>query len=225
MGYHIVHAWANDPSRKMPGFVFTSNIDGHHARAGGMEPDLLFECHGSLMRMQCVEPCTYDDTRNSTADEWETQLVPFPAEGGAWVTGKFPSCPLRKCKRRARPNVVMFGDSSYIGYHADRQEEKYTAWVNDMLKNPDVGKLTIIEIGAGTTVDTVRRSVNGLVRKCSRAGNVMQDQRRVYTTHIRINPDAKDAGSVEATDGNVYIPARVSDSLALLCSVQSLLQE
>ena len=36
------------------GFVFTSNVDGMHLRAGF---DGVFECHGSKMRWQCAEPC------------------------------------------------------------------------------------------------------------------------------------------------------------------------
>lgn len=37
------------------GFVFTSNVDGMHIRAGF--EGRVFECHGSKMRWQCAEPC------------------------------------------------------------------------------------------------------------------------------------------------------------------------
>ena len=53
-GFDILRDFAG----KMPrgAFVFTSNVDGHFQRSGFAE-DTIYECHGSLNFLQCVEPC------------------------------------------------------------------------------------------------------------------------------------------------------------------------
>ena len=53
-GYRTLAAWQQllfDPDDS---FVFTSNVDGMHLRAGSQR---VAECHGSKMRWQCAAPC------------------------------------------------------------------------------------------------------------------------------------------------------------------------
>ena len=62
-----------------------------------------------------------------------------------------PQCPI--CGRIARPNILMFGDWQWVeDYHA-QQREKYFDWIATLSSEQHV---TVIEIGAGTAVPSVR---------------------------------------------------------------------
>mmetsp|Transcript_87582 Transcript_87582/g.192353 ORF Transcript_87582/g.192353 Transcript_87582/m.192353 type:complete len:338 (+) Transcript_87582:59-1072(+) len=52
-----------------------------------------------------------------------------------------------------RPNVLMFGDYGVKCDRIDEQSERFQAWLQ---KVPKDGKLVIIEVGAGTAVQTIR---------------------------------------------------------------------
>jgi len=51
-GYSILAKWGKDLKYGL--FSATSNIDGHWARTEGVGPERLYECHGTVMRMQPV---------------------------------------------------------------------------------------------------------------------------------------------------------------------------
>lgn len=53
----------------------------------------------------------------------------------------------------ARPNILMFGDWKIDYKRTSIQEERYSKWKRQN-KNK---KILIIELGAGTTISTVRR--------------------------------------------------------------------
>src|SRR5690606_17148666 len=50
-GYALLGKWHDEQ------FVFTSNIDGHFARAG-FDPDAIVECHGTMTFQQCFRECS-----------------------------------------------------------------------------------------------------------------------------------------------------------------------
>ena len=82
-----------------------------------------------------------------------------------------PFCP--KCKKVARPNILMFGDWLWLGDRSSLQKEKYINWLRE-LQQKNI-KVAIIEMGAGKAVPTVRMQSSKLTRALN-------------ATLIRINP-------------------------------------
>jgi len=73
----------------------------------------------------------------------------------------------------ARPNVLMFGDWSWISTRTDSQSGRRSMWVKGI---SDAGlRLAIVELGAGEAVATVRRQSEYIARTYG-------------ATLIRINP-------------------------------------
>lgn len=71
---------------------------------------------------------------------------------------KFESLYLPQCKNCgaiARPNILMFGDWSWIGDRTSAQEDRFMTWLKSI--RADNKKLAIIEIGAGTAIPTIRQ--------------------------------------------------------------------
>mmetsp|Transcript_54407 Transcript_54407/g.129657 ORF Transcript_54407/g.129657 Transcript_54407/m.129657 type:complete len:340 (+) Transcript_54407:95-1114(+) len=60
-GYNLLSKWGN--AKSLGCFSVTSNIDGHWARTAGIGPEKIYECHGALTHMQCIE---------GSARIWET---------------------------------------------------------------------------------------------------------------------------------------------------------
>jgi len=122
-------------------FVFTSNVDGQFQKAG-YDEEKIYEVHGSIHYLQCSEPCSEllwsaDGVKIDIDEERFRALEPLPR--------------CTKCGRVARPNILMFGDWSWVDRRAKEQEERFL----DFLERAK-GSLAIIEIGAGTAVPTVR---------------------------------------------------------------------
>jgi NAD-dependent SIR2 family protein deacetylase len=159
-GHAILARWA----RRMEhgAFVFTSNVDGFF-RKSGFEGENIVECHGSLMMLQCVKPCC--------AASW-----PMPAGTIIEVdpetlraTGELPRC--ISCGGLARPNVLMFNDATWMDGRSIAQNIRFRLWLRSLAR----GKLAVVELGAGTTIPTVRDTAE----EVSRAAGVPL---------IRINP-------------------------------------
>jgi NAD-dependent SIR2 family protein deacetylase len=96
---------------KSAGFVFTSNVDGHFQKAG-FAPDRIVECHGSVHHLQCTASCT---------DEiWGSAAITVNIEDSSFrALEPLPKC--RNCPALARPNVLMFGDSGWLGHRTEAQ--------------------------------------------------------------------------------------------------------
>lgn len=59
-GFHLLKQWSDTlPNLKNGAFVFTSNVDGEFQKIG-FEDDQVFECHGSIHWLQCLDNCTQD---------------------------------------------------------------------------------------------------------------------------------------------------------------------
>ncbi|WP_018686494.1 SIR2 family NAD-dependent protein deacylase [Actinokineospora enzanensis] len=126
--------------RKWDARVFTSNVDGQFQLAGF---EHVAEVHGSIHHLQCTLPCRreiWSTTVDITVDP-ETMRAASP----------LPECP--NCGALARPNILMFGDISWV---PDRSQEALTA-LNTWRRACHGKNLVVIEIGAGQAVPTVRR--------------------------------------------------------------------
>jgi len=141
-------------------FIFTSNVDGQFQKAG-FDEDRIYEVHGSIHHLQCTQTCKQEIWKNEL-DDIKIDIDKLEAE-------TLPQC--KYCSNLARPNILMFGDWSFIGSRADKQSEKFYQWRQ---KNKDK-KTVIIEIGAGSAIPTIR----------SFGDNASEDKN---TTLIRINP-------------------------------------
>lgn len=64
-----------------------------------------------------------------------------------------PSCP--SCGALARPNILMFGDADWIPDRTAEQLLAHRTWLREL--RTAHRRLTVVEVGAGTAVPTVRR--------------------------------------------------------------------
>ena len=137
-GFAILRRWMD----AMPngGFVLTSNVDGQFQKAG-FDPARIAEIHGSIHSMQCLRPCS-DDT-------WDAApFTPDVDAAACRLIGELPRCP--RCGALARPNILMFGDDGWLGERYDAQERALQDWI------ARAGRVSVVEIGAGTAIPTVR---------------------------------------------------------------------
>lgn len=125
-------------------FVFTSNVDGQFQKAGFDEKKIV-EIHGSIHYLQCSIPCN---------DEiWSANNIKIKIDEESFkAIPPLPKC--KKCGKIARPNILMFGDWDWIPYRTESQEYRFEIWLNQ-IQNKGYN-LSIIEIGAGKAVPTVR---------------------------------------------------------------------
>jgi NAD-dependent SIR2 family protein deacetylase len=138
-GFAILRRW----SKRMPhgGFVRTSNVDGQFQRSGFPE-DCVAECHGSIHYMQCMLPCC--------SRIWPaTGFAPQVDEEACRLICALPRCP--DCGGVARPNVLMFDDAAWLSNRTDQKESRLERWL------ASVQRAVVVEIGAGTTLPTIRR--------------------------------------------------------------------
>lgn len=128
-------------AEKLPNgaFVATSNVDGHFQKAGFSE-QRIYEVHGSIHRMRCMD---------DNCDTWSAQtFIPKVDEEHCHLISELPRC--RTCGSLARPNILMFADWGWNDGMTERQQMHLNAWL------AGVSKLTIIEIGAGKNIPTIR---------------------------------------------------------------------
>jgi NAD-dependent SIR2 family protein deacetylase len=127
-------------------FVFTSNVDGQFQKAG-FDPERIVECHGSIHHFQCTTGC------NSGIWEAREQVIQIQEESFRALQ-PLPRCP--SCGALARPNVLMFGDGSWLDSRSQRQDERFQEWLQSL--SDTKAKVSVIELGAGTAIPTVRRT-------------------------------------------------------------------
>jgi NAD-dependent SIR2 family protein deacetylase len=157
-GFQILLKWA---AQKSCGhFVFTSNVDGQFQRAG-FDADRVVECHGSINHLQCLSGCH--------EGIWPVDQHVDVDSDSMTAIGAMPAC--RKCGGLARPNILMFGDGSWLESRTAGQMHRYDQWLGKV----NLDEMAIIEIGAGNAIPTVRFNSERLASKGA--------------TLIRINPD------------------------------------
>lgn len=133
-GFHIIQGWAR-PTR-----VFTSNVDGAFQKAG-VPAEHVAEVHGSIHHLQCFSSCGQPIW--PAGDSVRVDPATMRA------VGDLPSCP--SCDGLARPNILMFGDYSWQGARSEAILRNVAQWRTKQ------ENLTVIELGAGNAIPTVRR--------------------------------------------------------------------
>ncbi len=163
-GFHLLKRWAEDFG--LDTFVVTSNVDGQFQKAGYRE-DQVLEVHGSIHHLQCLKPCTMAiwDNREEIPVDFETMRA-----------GHIPVCP--RCGGAARPNILMFGDYSWISSRSHGQQMRFDLFLDQHRDQ----RLAVIELGAGTAIPTIRCLSEQL-------GNSKQ------ATVVRINPREPQIGA------------------------------
>lgn len=156
-GFLLLQDWVAEFGQDS--FVVTSNVDGQFQKAGYRE-DQVLEVHGSIHYLQCLTPCC-----NAIWDNDETIPVDFANMRALHV----PQC--RYCNQPARPNILMFGDYSWLADRTRGQEMRFDSF----LAQHQHESIVVIEMGAGTAIPTIR---------------YMSEQigHRHEATVIRINP-------------------------------------
>ncbi|GAB4172419.1 MAG: NAD-dependent protein deacetylase [Geothermobacteraceae bacterium] len=137
-GFAILKSWLEGTSRD--GFVVTSNVDGQFQKAGFAE-EMVLEVHGSIHHLQCLRPCCREIWPND-----ETFEVDFENMRSRHV----PTC--RFCGGTARPNILMFGDFSWLSGRTNGQQMRFDLFCDQYRGR----KMVVIEMGAGTAVPTIR---------------------------------------------------------------------
>lgn len=137
-GFGILQRWA--AQKPNGGFVFTSNVDGQFQRSG-WDAQRMLECHGSIHHLQCLNGCRAGIWR---ADNLQVTIDTTQCQ---WL-GELPRC--TQCASLARPNILMFGDSSWLDARCEAQEAALQQWL------ARVERPVVVEMGAGTAIPTVR---------------------------------------------------------------------
>jgi len=137
-GFHLLQRW----QKRLGGesFVVTSNVDGQFQKAGFPE-DHILEVHGSIHHLQCLKPCSMAIWPNG-----ETILVELTTMRAEHI----PLCP--HCGSVARPNILMFGDYSWLANRSHAQEERFDMFLGRNRQR----RLVVIELGAGSAIPTIR---------------------------------------------------------------------
>ena len=130
-------------------FIFTSNVDGQFQKAG-FDENKIYEVHGSIHHLQC--------TQNCSNDIWSADEIEIKIDMDKFEAINIPLC--EKCGEVARPNILMFGDWSWNGKRANKQEYNYMKW----RKQNRNKKIAIIEIGAGIAIPTIRKEGEHLAK-------------------------------------------------------------
>ena len=107
----------------------------------GFAADRIDECHGSIHHLQCLDACM--------PEIWPADdFIPEVDMEKCRLLSDLPRCPA--CDGIARPNILMFGDWSWVHQRETQQAKTLAAWV-ETVTHP-----VIIELGAGTDIPSVR---------------------------------------------------------------------
>lgn len=137
-GFQLLQRWAAELGQDS--FVVTSNVDGQFQKAGYRE-DQVLEVHGSIHYLQCLSPCS-----NAIWDNNET----IPVDITSMRALHIPRC--RHCNQPARPNILMFGDYSWLPNRTRGQEMRFESFLAQHQHEP----MVVVEMGAGTAIPTIR---------------------------------------------------------------------
>ncbi|MGA1845767.1 SIR2 family NAD-dependent protein deacylase [Deferribacter abyssi] len=137
-GFYLIHDWIK--RFKLDYFIVTSNVDGQFQKAG-FSDDKIYEIHGSIHYLQCVKPCTMSIWKNEEHIDIDYNTM---------RAKNIPKC--KFCGEVARPNILMFGDYSWIADRSHAQSVRYETF----MENNKNKKFIVIEIGAGTAIPSIR---------------------------------------------------------------------
>ena len=146
-GFALLKQWAR--RFNLATFVVTSNVDGQFQKAGFAEEQIL-EVHGSIHHLQCQRPCSQSIWPNG-------EIIPIDEQ--SMRAQYIPRCP--RCGDIARPNILMFGDYSWISDRSHSQERRF----QNFLAAHEQAPAAIIEMGAGPAIPTIRNLSERLGRR------------------------------------------------------------
>jgi len=152
-------------------FVVTSNVDGQFQKAG-FEEERILEVHGSIHHLQCIRPCSQAI--------WENRET-IPVDFATMRAGHIPRC--LHCGAVARPNILMFGDWSWISDRTARQERRFDEFITDCRNLP----LLVVELGAGTAIPTIRHTSEQLGRSGSMVVRINPREAQISPPHISLS--------------------------------------
>jgi NAD-dependent SIR2 family protein deacetylase len=170
-GFGLLRSWGERMAQGVR--VLTSNVDGQFQRAGFGN---VVEVHGSIHYFQCLEQCS--------EDVWPAGGFQINVEETTMrAASPLPHC--RRCARIARPNILMFGDWSWVARRTSAQEDELAEWLHEVAV--EGSRLAVVELGAGRAIPTVRMRAEHL------AASIGGRRGRAAASLIRINPDPADA--------------------------------
>jgi len=161
-GFEKMRQWALAKPKGY--FVYTSNVDGQFQKAG-FSALQIDECHGSIHHLQCLSNC---EERIWSATVFSPQVDLSTHQ----LTSELPRCSV--CGGLARPNILMFNDSTWLEHRHALQESRLEMFLNT------VQRPLLLEVGAGDRIATVRTWGERMARRY--AGRL-----------IRINPETPQA--------------------------------
>ena len=134
-GFHILKTWLDAKPRL--GYVFTSNVDGHFAKAG-FDLDRLYEIHGNIHWLQCTRIDCKEPMR--------------PMDRDVAVDERLKGEPVQcACGAPARPNILLFNDGYFDWTRTEVQMDAYI----DFKDQADLSNTVLIELGAGDAIPSV----------------------------------------------------------------------
>lgn len=157
-GFQIIRKWI--AANRAAYFVVTSNVDGQFQKAGYADEHVL-EVHGSIHYLQCLAPCSRAIWPNNEQ---------IGVDESSMRSRDVPRCP--RCGGVSRPNILMFGDWSWVSDRTEAQESRF----EQFLEEYGGKRMVVIEMGAGTAIPTIRATSERLGWRYDQA------------TVIRINP-------------------------------------
>jgi NAD-dependent SIR2 family protein deacetylase len=141
-GFALLKNWQE--SKLIPGFVYTSNVDGHFQKTGFAQ-ERVYECHGSINHLQCSKSCN--------PRIWPTNNLRIEIDTDSMLAiGQLPLC--QDCSAFARPNILMFDDHDWLESRSRQQSQRYLDWKQSVIGK----KVVVIEIGAGSKTGGIRYS-------------------------------------------------------------------
>jgi NAD-dependent SIR2 family protein deacetylase len=180
-GFAILLDWAT--RFELPVFAVTSNVDGQFQKAGFPE-DRVLEVHGSIHHLQCTTPCS--DAIWTNAESFEIDLASMRSR-------QVPRCP--NCRSVSRPNILMFGDWSWLDARTAAQRERFEEFLEDVGGR----RLFVVELGAGTSIPTIRMTSERLGRGDAFVVRVNPREPEIAPPHLSIATGALEA--LEGIDG------------------------
>jgi NAD-dependent SIR2 family protein deacetylase len=173
-GFGILLRWIE--RFRLPAFVVTSNVDGQFQKAG-FPPDSVLEVHGSIHHLQCTGPCSPAIWQNR--EQVEVDLETMRARS-------VPRC--AGCGGVARPNILMFGDGSWLPDRSDAQRERFEAFLAELGEAP----LVIVELGAGTAIPTIRHTSERLGARGATVVRINVREPEIRAPHVGLAVGARE---------------------------------
>ena len=148
-GFHYLKKLVEEKNNNY--FIYTSNVDGQFQKAG-FDEEKIVEVHGSIHHLQCTNPCK--------KKIWSAKDTTVQVDLENFLALNIPIC--QHCGSIARPNILMFGD--WLLWN-DKRYNQQKALYNKWLKKNKKAHIVIIEIGAGTTIPTIRYESERVVKQ------------------------------------------------------------